>query len=147
MSDATAAPVKPLPVPDEQSQPYWEATGRHELAIQRCQHCGQYAHPPVVLCEACLSTKPSFAFERVSGAGSIRTWTVMQMAFLPAFQADVPYVIAEVELAEQKGLTLLGRLVDGADAEIKLGMAVETVWNDMGPGIAVPEFKLATDAR
>ena len=138
----STAATKPLPVPDERSQPFWDATGRHELVIQRCQDCGQYAHPPVIICAGCLSTRPSFAFETVSGAGTIKTWTVMRTAFLPAFHADLPYVMVEVELAEQEGLTLVGRLVDGPDAPIALGMAVETVFDDVAPGMAVPEFEL-----
>jgi uncharacterized protein len=146
MSDTSAA-VKPLPVPDEQSRGYWEATGRHRLAIQRCDHCGTFAHPPVVVCAGCLSTDPSFTFDEVSGTGTVKSWTVMRRAFLPAFHADVPYVIVEVELAEQPGLTMVGRLVDGPDAELALGLPVTTVFLDVAPDLAIPEFELAEDAR
>ena len=145
MSETSA--VKPLPVPDEQSSGYWAATGRHRLAIQRCDHCGTYAHPPVVVCLGCLSTAPSFSFDQVSGTGTVKSWTVTRTAFLPAFHADLPYVIVEVELAEQPGLSITGRLVDGPDAELALGLPVTTVFNDVAPGLAVPEFALDGGAR
>jgi hypothetical protein len=31
---------KPLPAFDEESRPFWEATKRHELCVQRCRDCG-----------------------------------------------------------------------------------------------------------
>jgi uncharacterized OB-fold protein len=66
----------------------------------------------------------------------------MHDAFLPAFRADVPYVVVDVELEEQPGLRVVGRLVDGADTPLRIGAAVETVFEDVAPGVAVPHFRL-----
>jgi uncharacterized protein len=131
-----------VPVPDERSAGFWRAAAGGVLAIQRCDHCGEYAHPPVVVCDACLSATPSFHFEPVSGAGVIRTWTVVRSTFLPAFSAEAPYVIVDVELPEQPNLRVLGRLVDGADAALACGAEVETVFTPVGPDIAIPQFRL-----
>src|SRR3954462_15824753 len=114
MATSTIAPRKPLPVPDAHSEGYWKAAAEHVLAIQRCDHCGRYAHPPLVVCKACQSTRPAFHFEPVSGRGRIHTWTVMRDSFLPAFKPDVPYVVVVVELEEQKGLRVMANLKDGA---------------------------------
>ncbi|HXC37451.1 MAG TPA: zinc ribbon domain-containing protein, partial [Burkholderiales bacterium] len=100
---------KPLPLPDAISQGFWDAASRHVLVIQRCGHCGTLAHPPRVVCANCLAPVPSWTFQPVSGRGRIRTWTVMRQSFLPGFKADVPYVIVEAELEEQKGLRVLAR--------------------------------------
>src|SRR5262249_27512188 len=43
MSDAR---LKPMPVPDQISQPFWEAAKARQLAVQRCQTCHYYNHPP-----------------------------------------------------------------------------------------------------
>jgi uncharacterized OB-fold protein len=74
------------------------------------------------------------------------TWTIVRQAFLPGFHADVPYVLVMVELVEQAGLRLVGRLVDGVDAPLRIGAAVEVVIEDRGPGAAVPAFALADAA-
>src|SRR5437764_5884220 len=97
---AANSPPKPVPVPDEYSEGFWEAAAAHVLAIQRCQTCRFYSYPPVTLCQSCLSQDRAFRFEPVSGRATIRTWTVMRQAFLPGFQGDIPYVVAEVELEE-----------------------------------------------
>ena len=138
---------KPLPVPDGLSGGYWKAAAEHVLAIQRCSHCGHFAHPPAVVCASCQSTKPSFHFEPVSGRGRIHTWTVMRDSFLPSFKGDIPWVVLLVELEEQKGLQVMANLKDGAQADIQLGAAVEVVFDDVAPGVALPQFRLVRGGK
>ena len=46
------------------------------------------------------------------------------------------------ELVEQPGLSLVGRLVDGPDADLVPGAAVETVFRDLDSGeLAVPSWR------
>jgi uncharacterized protein len=78
----------------------------------------------------------------VSGHGTIRTWTVVRTAFLPGFAPDVPYVVATVELDAQPGLYVTARLVDGADAALAPGTAVDTVFEDPAAGVSLPMFRL-----
>ena len=134
---------KPVPVPDVVSEGFWRAAASHVLAIQRCSVCGWYSHPPDVVCVNCLSAERSFRYEPVCGRGRLRSWTVMRDAFLPGFKPEVPYVVADVELEEQLGLRMIGRLVDGADAALGLGAPVEVVFEDVAEGIAVPQFRLS----
>jgi uncharacterized OB-fold protein len=134
---------RPLPVPDEQSAGYWAAAADHVLALARCMQCGRLAHPPAVVCPGCLHPNPGFEFSPVDGAGTVRSWTVIRDSFLPGFDDRVPLVLVDVELDVQTGLRLIGRLVDGIDAELHLGDRVTTVFDDLGPGIAVPAFALA----
>jgi uncharacterized OB-fold protein len=133
---------RPNPVPDDQSAGYWAAAADHVLALARCMQCGRLAHPPGVVCAACLHPNPGFEFSPVDGAGAIRSWTVIRDSFLPGFNDLVPLVLVDVELDVQTGLRLIGRLVDGVDAELHLGDRVTTVFDDLAPGIAVPAFAL-----
>lgn len=139
MSETVA---KPIPVPDEQSEGYWAAAAEHVLALARCARCGTLAHPPGVVCPHCLSTEPEFAFVPVDGRGTVRSWTVIRDSFLPGFAADVPFVLVDVELDAQADLRLIGRLVDGPDAELHVGDRVVTVFDDLADGLAVPAFTL-----
>jgi uncharacterized OB-fold protein len=139
--------TKPVPVPDPGSEGFWAAAASHVLAIQRCTNCGWYAYPPNIVCSNCLSPEPSFRFEPVCGRGRVTTWTVVHHAFLPAFAADVPYVVAEVELEEQEGLRMVARLVDVRPGDLTIGMPVEVVFDDVAAGIAIPHFAAGAGQR
>jgi uncharacterized OB-fold protein len=138
----TGRPVtgRPVPVPDETSAPFWAATAQHELALARCSRCGAFVHPPDVACPHCGSAEPDFTFARVSGQGTIRSWTVMRQSFLPGF--DVPFVLVDVELDDQPELRLIGRLLSGETPGLQLGARVRIDFEDVAPDIAIPAFAL-----
>lgn len=132
--------TRPVPVPDDVSAPYWAAAARHVLTVAQCSRCGALTMPPDVLCTECGSTEPGFEFVPVSGDGVVRSWTVVRQSFLPGF--DVPYLLVDVELAEDVGLRVIGRLLDGVDAPVRIGAEVRVAFEDLGDGIAVPAFEL-----
>lgn len=132
---------RPLPVPDDVSAPYWAAAARHVLSVARCSRCGRLAMPPDVVCTACGSTEPGFEFTPVSGDGVVRSWTVVRQSFLPGF--EVPFVLVDVELAEQADLRLVARLLDGPGATLAIGARVRVAFEDLTDEIAVPAFTLA----
>jgi uncharacterized OB-fold protein len=106
-----------------------------------------FSLPPDVVCPHCGTTSPDFAFEPVSGRGVVRAWTVVRQSFLPGFDDDLPFVLVDVELDDQRELRLIGRLVDGVDAPLSLGARVLPAFEDIAPGVAVPAFALETVAR
>jgi uncharacterized protein len=134
---------RPFPVPDAVSAPFWAAAARHELAVARCQACDSFAIPPDITCPHCGTADPGFAFEPVSGHGTVRSWTVVRQSFLPGF--DVPFMLVDVELAEQRELRMIGRLLDGPDAAVTLGVPVAVMFEDLADGVSVPAFTLAGD--
>lgn len=134
--------ARPVPVPDEQSEAYWSAAARHVLVLARCGRCGAFSHPPDVVCPHCGSTDPGFSPTQVDGAGRVRSWTVMRQSFLPGFDEEVPFVLVDVELADQPEVRLIGRLLDGPDAPLALGAAVRLAFEDLAAGVAVPAFTL-----
>ena len=99
--------------------------------------------PPDVVCPHCRSSDPRFEFTPVSGRGTVRSWTVVRQSFLPGFENDLPFVLVDVELVEQKELRLIGRLLDGPDAELHVGDTVVVGFEDLAPGVAVPAFELS----
>jgi uncharacterized OB-fold protein len=132
--------MRPLPVSDETSAPYWEAAARHVLVIARCSQCESYVHPPGQACPHCHATDPMFVFEPVSGRGTVRSWTVMRQSFLPGFAEEVPFVLVDVELAEHAELRLIGRLLGNPDASPQIGDPVMVAFEDVAPGVAIPAF-------
>jgi uncharacterized OB-fold protein len=133
---------RPLPVPDDTSGPYWAAAADHILTVARCGRCRTLALPPDVVCGACGSTDPGYEFTPVTGRGAVRSWTVVRQSFLPGF--EVPFVLVDVELEEQADLRVIGRLLDGVDAQLRLGAVVRVAFEDLTDGIAVPAFELAS---
>jgi len=65
---------------------------------------------------------------------------VIRQSFLPGF--DTPFVLVDVELAAQPDVRLIGRLVDGPAAALRLGAPVRLTFEDLAPGISVPAFTL-----
>ena len=139
---------RPLPVPDEQSAPYWRSAAEGELVLARCSRCRALAHPPDVVCPHCGSTDPGFAFDPVSGAGTVCSWTIVRQSFLPGFDDEVPFVLVDVALdaaSEESDVRLIGRLLDGPDAPLSVGARVMVSFERLDDGVAVPAFALETE--
>lgn len=141
------SPSRPRPVLDALSRAYWESAGRGELAIQRCEECGYYQHPPRPLCERCTSA--DFGYPAVSGRGVVHSFTTNHQRNVAGFEQAVPYVNLIVELEEQAQLYLLSDLpADEADW-VAIGAPVEAVFEPIeaaeGEAIALPQFRPAAD--
>lgn len=138
---------KPIPVPDERTEGFWAAAREGTLAIQRCDSCGTYAHPPVYVCASCHAPDATFTFAPVSGRAVVKSWTVVHTSFLTAFADDVPYVLVEAALPEQPGLSYTARLVDGPEASLDVGADVEVVFESHRNGFVLPELRLLGGTR
>ena len=125
----------PTPAVDRETLPWWQAAAEHRLLVQRCGGCGRVRLPPGPLCPACRSFDQQW--QEASGQGTVYTYTVVHRAYVPGLA--VPYVVAVVELAE--GPKLTSNVVDVDPGAVRIGMAVEVVWEDVGPGYAVPRFR------
>jgi len=139
--------ARPLPVPDDTSAPYWAAAADGVLVLARCSRCREPSHPPAPVCPRCHHTDPAFAYEPVDGRGVIRSWTVLRQPFLPGFADDLPIVLVDVSLdlggaSGTDDLRLIGRLLDGPEAPLALGVPVHVAFEDIADGVAVPAFVL-----
>jgi uncharacterized protein len=130
---------KPVPVFDEESRPFWEATKRHELYVQRCRDCGFVQYQPRAVCVGCLSANVQWV--KSSGRGKIYTFTVTNQNPARGFRDTLPYVVAHVELEE--GVKMLANVVDCKPEEVKIGMPVEAVFADVTPEVTLVNFRPA----
>src|SRR3974390_979732 len=119
--------------------PFWESVRSHELRLQRCADCGRYRFIPMELCPSCHSAAASWS--AVSGRGTVYTYTVVHRAPTPAYQAEAPYVIAQVELEE--GPRITSTLVGTAPEAGAVGMPVEVVFEDVDPDLTLYRFRPA----
>lgn len=128
---------KPLPVPSPLSEPFWSACRRHELQVQRCRACGALRFPPALLCPECLSA--DCEWQRMSGRGKVFSFVVYRRLYNPAFEADLPYTVAVVELEE--GARILSNVVGVPPEQVTCGMPVEVVFEDVTPEVTLPKFR------
>jgi uncharacterized protein len=117
---------RPVPRPTALSKPFWDATARHELVLQRCTIDGHYEWTPQVACSKCLNE--SLEWVAVTGLGQVYSYSVVHRPQGPEF--EVPYIVAIVELDE--GPRMLTSLVDIGPDEVKIGMPVEVRFEDAG---------------
>lgn len=127
---------RPLPPPNPLTAGFWDAARRHELVVQRCE-CGRYRHYPQVLCPECRSSQWTWA--RVSGRGTIYTFTVTHRPFHPAWADKAPYAIATVELEE--GVRMVTDLPPEDTGDVRIGLPVE-VFFDEYESVTLPRFRL-----
>ena len=99
--------AKPQPRPSPESTPFWEGAKAHRLLLPRCNVCGRFWFPPSRRCVHCLSA--DFAWAESAGAGRIYSFVVFHRVYHPAFEQDVPYAVAIVELDE--GPRLIANIV------------------------------------
>ena len=139
MAEEKKKSSKPLPHIDEENRPWWEALKRRELYIQKCRDCGASRYYPRALCPECLSSSTEWI--RCSGKGAIYTFTVTHQNQAAGFRDSLPYVMAYVELAE--GEKMLTNVVDCAPEQVRIGMPVEVVYEDVTPEVTLAKFRPA----
>jgi uncharacterized OB-fold protein len=129
--------VRILPVPDELTAPYWTAAGEHRLVIQQCE-CGRLSHPPVAICPVCHSRR--FTWPPMSGNGHVYAFTSVCHPVHPVTVGHTPYLIALIELDEGPRLLTNLRHCDAAD--VRVGLPVRVIFEDLSDTVSLPQFIL-----
>ncbi len=133
---------KPLPRISEQTKGFWEGCKRHELLIPKCNDCGAYRFPPRVMCPECNSTNVEWS--KVSGRGKVYSFIIPHRQApgeFPARGFDYPYAVVLVELPDAGGVRIASNLVDCELDNIKIGMPVDVVFDDVTDKVTLPKFR------
>jgi uncharacterized protein len=144
MTTSTAAPAKPVPVPDEHSAPFFDGALNGTLMLRRCRACNTYMSPIAGIgapvrprCVTCFSGDLEWA--PAGGRATLYSFVIMHQLYDEAFAADIPYNIAVVETEE--GVRLTSQVVDCPNAALGIGMALEVVFEQLSDSVAVPKFR------
>lgn len=130
-------PGKPIPTIDEENKPFWAAAKKHELSMQKCLKCGQFYFPISAMCPHCQNW--GFEWVKLSGKGEVYSFIVVRRATNPAFAKDIPYVIAIILTKE--GTRMISHVVGCKPEDVRIGMPVEVVFEDVSPEVSLPKFK------
>jgi uncharacterized protein len=129
-------PTKPVPRPSPETLPFWEGAKEKRLLLPCCQLCGKFWFPPSRRCPHCLSG--DFEWREVKGTGRIYSFVVFHRVYHPAFEGDVPYTVAIVELEE--GPRMLTNIVGIAPDRVRCDMEVRVVFEEERAGTMIPQF-------
>ena len=135
---------KPLPKARGEGKEFWEGCKRHELLIQKCKKCGSFRFPPQPMCSECKSME--IEWSKVSGKGNVHSFIIVRKTKdisvrSPLRGFDYPYAVVLIELPGAGGVHMVSNMVDCELEEIKIGMPVEVVFDDVTEEITLPKFK------
>lgn len=146
-----------LIVPDNDSEwrEYLRIAREHRLVMRACPACRLMRYPPSRACPWCAGLE--WAWQEVSGRGTIHSYEIVVHAIQPGFRDWTPYPVVVVELDEQRGrptpdeaLRMIANLVtpDFAperEENVAIGKRVRVLFQDLAPGIALPQFTLTDE--
>ncbi len=130
---------RPAPIPQPESDYYWEQAKAGKLVFQKCGACGSVQFFPRVLCTSCNST--DLEWIESAGKGSLFTFSIVHQPPHPGFRNAVPYITAIVELDE--GVKMPSQLIgiDPEPEQIEIGMRLELAFEELNDSISLPVFR------
>jgi len=130
--------TKPLPTITDENRGFWEGCKVGKLRMQKCDDCGHIRYPISNVCPKCLSY--NFKWSDLSGRGEVFSYVVFHQLYNKAFEKDIPYNVAMVQLEE--GPRMFSNVVGVANDVVKVGDKLEVTFDSVTPEISIPKFKL-----
>jgi hypothetical protein len=139
MSEPNQSPAYHRPLPRRRGfgAEFYNFCKQHELRFQRCEGCGTWRHVPRDMCAKCGS--PQWEWAKSSGKGKVFSWTTVMQPMMPQFADAIPYSPVVIELDE--GVRMVSWLVDVPPGEIRIGLPVEVLFEDVTPEVTLPKFR------
>jgi uncharacterized OB-fold protein len=106
--------VKPRPLPDNVSAPYWAAAREGRLLVQECPRCGNRQWYPRALCTRCAA-EPEWL--ECTGNGVVYTYEL------------------------EEGPRVMGNVIGIDIAAVHIGLSVEATFVDVADDIGIPQWR------
>lgn len=129
---------KPLPTLNHENRGFWDSCRNGRLSFQQCGACQHLRYPISPFCPRCLSAE--YAWTPVSGRGTVFSYVVYHQAYHPGFKADLPYNVALIQIEE--GPRMYSNIVGTPNDQVRIGDAVEVVFDPVTPEVTIPRFRL-----
>ena len=78
-------------------------------------------------------------WETASGQGIVESFCRFHKAYWPGFKDELPYLVVQVRL--DNGVRMYSNLVDMPDAQVRIGMTVEAVFEAVTPEVTLVRFR------
>ena len=122
---------------DRMAAAFYDYCHKHELRFQRCTDCDTWRHVPRDMCAKCGSFNWEWA--KSAGKGKVFSWTTAMQPMLPQFADAIPYSPVVIEMDE--GVRMVSWLTNVPEEELRLGLPVEVVFEDVTPEVTLPKFR------
>jgi uncharacterized protein len=129
----------PQPREDADNAAFLSAWRQGRLLIQHCNGCGRSIFYPRPICPYCWAG--NLESREASGGGKVISYSLVRRPNDPAFNDEVPIILAEIELAE--GARLIARLVGCDPAQVHSSHAVALPPPGVCARYPLPVFHLA----
>lgn len=116
-----------LPALNPDTAPFWQGGQHGKLMIHHCTPCARYFHPPAPICPRCASL--DVGPRPVSGKGKVLSFTINHQQWVPGL--DVPYVVAIIELDDQKGLHFVSNVIGCQPEDVAIDMPVRVSFSQV----------------
>ncbi len=134
-------PRKPLPQVNAVTRPFWSAAAERRLSMPRCRACAAFTFPPRPTCGDCGSE--NLEWVNLSGRGRVYSFTVIRQVVggpsAKAFEPDIPYVVALIDLDE--GPRITSNVIGCPVEAVKIDMPVEVAFEQASAEVWLPKFK------
>lgn len=125
----TSKTPKPQPIPQPESDRYWEGLKNEEIWLQRSVSTGKFQfYPRDISVSDPADGDREIEWVQASGNAELFTFAIAHIAPHPGFAGDVPYVTALVELEED---VIVPTNIVGVDPEpenLQIGMKLKPVF-------------------
>jgi uncharacterized protein len=111
-----------------------------KLLFNRCEDCGHWIYPHRPLCPKCWSRNVTPS--EVSGRGTLHMYTFLNQSRDADAPLAEPLQVAAIELAEQRGLRYLSKVVNCPAEALRHDMPLRLIWIE-DKGRSWPAFEPA----
>lgn len=128
----------PIPAPNADSRPYWDAAQDNRLVTQVCTSCDTAQAVPRNWCSACQS--PDLTWRGTVPRGKVASFSVVHRGPTAAFRDATPYVLALVDVED--GVRLMLNILGEDREQVQIGDPVDIVFEARGDtGFHMPQAR------
>jgi uncharacterized OB-fold protein len=128
----------PVPIPNADTGPYWNAAAKGQLKLQCCTQCLTMQSIVGHVCTRCQSSE----LEWIDAAlhGYVASFTIVHRGPSKAFKGDTPYVLALIDL--DAGVRLMLNIRGDDREQVAIGDSVEIFFEARGDeGFKIPQAR------
>jgi uncharacterized OB-fold protein len=129
---------KPVPQPTTDSARFWDGCNHEQVLLQKCRACGRVQFYPRPFCAHCQGE--GLDWIATAGGGTIHSFTIVHKPANRSFDADVPFVIALVDLDE--GVRLMLNVIGEDRLAAAIGRRVRICFEQRSPQQKLPQAAL-----
>lgn len=122
------------------SAPFWDGLQEGLLLMQRCGACGHHWLPARRECPHCLRDAASWV--PATGLARLVSWVVYHTPLHPAFESQLPYNVAVVEL--QEGPRLVSNIVGVSPDQLRIDQPLRFTTRQRG-SVQIAQFETISD--